>query len=209
MKKALLGAFAALFAVLGLVENAQARDGFYLTARGGMTWNNLNSKDDAISDDKVTKLDHVGVYSGAIGYKYKYFRGEFEYVWRADAEEDITTDSTMGSLPTGSMEVKSESYMFNAYLDFLPNYWISPYLSAGIGMSKLELTNETFSEDPEFAQSETWEKDTFTWQVGAGLTLRLNRCLNIDAGYRYYTLGKIENAEINTHEWYAGIRFTF
>ncbi len=202
MKKGLVLACSAMALVVAMSSVAEARDGFYLTARGGMTWNNLNSKKDAISEDKVSKLDHVGVYSGAIGYKYKYFRGELEYVWRADAEEDIST----GGTGTGTMSVKSESYMFNMYLDFMPNYWISPYIGGGIGMSKMELMNK---QPGMYGQEQTWEKNTFTWQVGTGLTIRLNRCLNIDAGYRYYTLGKIEGAEVNTHEWYGGIRFTF
>ena len=202
MKKSLVLACSALALGLALSSAAEARDGFYLTARGGMTWNNFNSKKDAISDKKVTKLDHVGVYSGAVGYKYKYFRGEFEYVWRADAEEAITE----GGIHTADMTVSSQSYMFNAYLDFMPNYWISPYIGGGIGMSKLELEHDGIG----IADPKThWNKNTFTWQIGAGLTIRLNRCLNIDAGYRYYTLGKIEEAEVNTHEWYAGLRFTF
>lgn len=202
MKKGLGLAGAALAAVLCLSTVAEARDGFYLTARGGMTWNNLNSKKDSVTADKVSKLDHVGMFGGAIGYKYKYFRAEFEYISRKDAEEEITTSG----VHTSDMTVSSDSYMANIYLDFMPNYWISPYVSAGIGMSQLEMTNKTVGA---FGQSEKWEKDTFTWQVGAGLTLRLNRCLNIDTGYRYYTLGKIENAEVNSHEWYAGLRFTF
>ena len=103
MKKSLVLACSALALGLTLSSTAEARDGFYLTARGGMTWNNFNSKKDAISDKKVTKLDHVGVYSGAVGYKYKYFRGEFEYVWRADAEESI---STAGN-PSAEMTVSS------------------------------------------------------------------------------------------------------
>ena len=200
MQKSLVLACSALALGLALSSMAEARDGFYLTARGGMTWNNFNSKKDAISDKKVTKLDHVGVYSGAVGYKYKYFRGEFEYVWRADAEEAITT----GDIHTADMTVSSKSYMFNAYLDFMPNYWISPYIGGGIGMSKLELEHDEVG-----PASQHWNKNTFTWQIGTGLTIRLNRCLNIDAGYRYYTLGKIEESEVNTHEWYAGLRFTF
>lgn len=201
MKKGLVLACSAMALALAMSSAAEARDGFYLTARGGMTWNNLNSKKDAVSADKLSKLDHVGVYSGAIGYKYKYLRSEFEYVWRADAEEDISS----GGIPLGTTSVKSESYMFNMFLDFMPNYWISPYIGGGIGMSKMELTNKNVGILP----AETWKENTFTWQVGTGLTIRLNRCLNIDAGYRYYTLGKIEGAEVNTHEWYGGIRFTF
>lgn len=202
MKKGLITACSALALVLAMSATAQARDGFYLTARGGMTWNNLNSKKDSVTADKVSKLDHVGVYGGAVGYKYGYLRAELEYVSRQDAEEEITT----GGAHTSDMTVSSESYMANLYLDFMPNYWISPYVSGGIGMTQLEMTNKTVGA---YGQSEKWEKDSFTWQLGAGLTLRLNRCLNIDTGYRYYTLGKIENAEVNAHEWYAGIRFTF
>lgn len=202
MKNSLKIACSAMALVVALSATAEARDGFYLAGRGGMTWNNLNGKDDSIADDKVSKLDHVGVYSGAIGYKYKYFRGELEYVWRDDAEEPIITEGDH----TSDMTVSSESYMFNMYLDFMPNYWISPYLSGGIGMTKLEMVNKGVGL---YASNEKWEKDSFSWQIGAGLTIRLNRCLNIDAGYRYYTLGKIEDAEVNTHEWYGGIRFTF
>ena len=94
MKKGLVLACSAMTIVFAMSSVAEARDGFYLTARGGMTWNNLNSKKDAISESKVSKLDHVGVYSGALGYKYKYLRSELEYVWRADAEEDISTSDS-------------------------------------------------------------------------------------------------------------------
>lgn len=203
MKNSLKIACSAMVLAIALSGAAEARDGFYLAGRGGMTWNNLNSKKHSISHKKVSKLDHVGVFSGAIGYKYKYVRGEFEYVWRDDAEEAIISS---GGNHFSDMAVSSESYMFNMYLDFMPNYWISPYLSAGIGMTKLDLTRTPTTP---FGVRGHWEEDKFSWQIGGGLTLRINRCLNLDAGYRYYTLGKIEGAEVNTHEWYGGIRFTF
>lgn len=202
MKKGLVLACSAMALTIAMSSAAEARDGFYLTARGGMAWNHLNSKKDSVTTAGISDLDSVGTYGGAIGYKYKYFRGELEYVWRDDAEEEVT----FSGIHISDMSVNSESYMFNLYFDFMPNYWISPYISAGLGMSKLEMTH---TEPGASGQSTTWEEDKFTWQVGGGLTIRINRCLNIDGGYRYYTLGKIENAEINTHEWYAGIRFTF
>jgi len=206
MKKTLSIACSALALMLATSTVAEARDGFYLAGRGGMTWNNLNSKKDSVTKGKVTKLDHVPMFSGAVGYKYKYFRGEFEYVWRDDAEEEVMTSAGGTQFHTSDMTVKSQSYMFNGYIDFLPNYWISPYISGGIGFSKLEMTDTTVGASP---QKNVWKKTRFTWQAGAGLSIRINKCLNLDAGYRYYTLGKIENAEINAHEWYGGIRFTF
>ncbi len=201
MKKTIVTACSAVALVLGLSNVAEARDGFYLTARGGMTWNNLNSKDDSITAAKISDLDSVSMYSGAIGYKYKYFRAELEYISRGDAEEDIIDAGVYNSTVT----VSSKSYMLNMYVDLMPNYWISPYFGGGIGYTELEMVNDNAG----YAYDEKWEESKFSWQIGAGLTLRINRCLNIDAGYRYHTLGKIEGAEINAHEWYGGIRFTF
>ena len=203
MKKSLVSALAALAVCLGLSSVAEARDGFYLTARGGMTWNSLNNKDDSVSAAAVSDLDSVGMFSGAVGYKYKYFRFELEYVSRDDAEEDIISEAGNHQ---STMTVSSSSYMFNIYVDLMPNYWISPYFGGGIGYSKLELLNDKADL---ISKDEKWEEDKFTWQIGGGLSIRINKCLNIDGGYRYYTLGKIEGAEVNAHEWYGGIRFTF
>ena len=166
-----------------------------------MTWNNLNTKDDAITAVKISDLDSVAMYSGAIGYKYRYFRAELEYVSRDDAEEDIVSRG----IHTSTATVSSQSYMLNIYVDLMPNYWISPYFGGGIGYSELEMVNENaFS-----GETEKWEENKFSWQIGGGLSIRINKCLNIDGGYRYYTLGKIEGAEVNAHEWYGGIRYTF
>jgi opacity protein-like surface antigen len=202
MIKSLKIACSAMALMVALGSVAEARDGFYLTGRGGMTWNNFNSKKDSVTDKKVSKLDHVSMYAGAIGYKYKYVRGELEYIWRDDAEEAIMTYG----VHTSDMTLSSQSIMANIYIDLMPNYWISPYVGGGLGITRLELTDKNTG----FAgNDEHWKENKFTWQLGAGLTIRINRCLNIDGGYRYFTLGKIDGAEVNAHEWYGGIRYTF
>ena len=203
MKKTLSIACSALALTLAMSTVAEARDGFYLAGRGGAAWNNFNSKEDSVTKGKISKLDHVPMFSGAIGYKYKYFRGEVEYIWRDDAEEDIF-DSDFG-FKEGDVTLTSQSIMFNAYIDFLPNYWISPYIGGGVGFSKVEFEFNQVG----IGQDMKVDKKKFTWQMGAGLSIRINKCLNLDAGYRYYTLGKIVDAEVNAHEWYGGIRFTF
>lgn len=200
MKKGL--ALASMGLAFGLLAStvAEARDGFYLTARGGRTWMNINSKDDDVNKKPDLEFPSVAMYSGAIGYKYKYFRGEIEYIVRDDTEEK-EYDSFGGLAATTN--VSADSIMFNAYIDFMPNYWFSPYITGGVGYSEIKY---------EFDDGDgktTIDDDKFSWQAGAGLTLRINKCLNIDGGYRYYTLGKIKEGEVNGHEWYAGIRFTF
>ena len=202
MKKGL--GLTCIIMALGLFTSsiAEARDGFYLTARGGKTWMNLNNSEDSVNTKADLSFDPVTMYSGAIGYKYKYFRGEIEYVVRDGASEDVYSTLTGGISSTS--EVEASSIMLNAYIDFMPNYWISPYINGGIGYSEITYTVT----DVGYGKNE-YDDNKFSWQVGAGLTLRINKCLNIDGGYRYYTLGKIEEGEVNGHEWYVGLRFTF
>ena len=80
--------------------------------------------------------------------------------------------------------LESDSYMANAYLDFMPNYWISPYISGGIGWTSLKLTNQ---DEDAMGTRESYKENNFTWTAGGGLTFRLNRCLNVDFGYRYFS----------------------
>jgi len=197
-------AASALVLSMALSAPAEARDGFYLAARGGLVWNNFNSKDDAVSETSQSNIGRANEYSGAIGYRYKFVRAEIEYIHRDDTDEPYDDEN---GVHTADLSVGSKSLMFNGYLDFLPNYWISPYIGGGLGVSKIEFTH---TEVGALGGSDTWKKNrAFTWQAGAGVSIRLNKCLNIDTGYRYWTLGKILHAEVNAHEWYAGLRFTF
>jgi opacity protein-like surface antigen len=200
MKKGLV--LACMGMTLSLIAStaAQARDGFYLSARAGKTWFNTNRKDESVSTKADISFDPVTMYSGALGYKYKYFRGEIEYVVRDEAEEE--TYNSDGDI-ANTTYVEANSIMLNAYIDFLPNYWISPYITGGIGYSEIKFTLDDGHDET------VVDENKFSWQAGAGLTLRINKCLNIDGGYRYYTLGKIEEGEVNGHEWLIGLRFTF
>ena len=204
MKKTLLFAASALVLSATLAQTAAAKDGFYIAARIGQTDPNLNDERDKASDEALRDFDVVTMYSGALGYRYRYFRAEFEYIHRDEVAE-LATYPDAGNL---SAKISSEatSYMLNGYIDFLPYYVVSPFIQAGIGMTDVSLTNAptTAGQAPQ-----TWEDNTLTWTVGAGLTVRLNKCVNIDAGYRYYDMGSIDHLNFNAHEYYAGLRYTF
>ena len=94
MKKGLI--LACVCFAFGLLTGtiAEARDGFYLTARGGRTWMNLNNSEDAVSQKADLAFNSVMMYSGALGYKYKYFRGEIEYVSRDNSEKDKYSETS-------------------------------------------------------------------------------------------------------------------
>ena len=200
MNKIFATAASALVLTLAVSSVAEARDGFYVAVRGGYTDYNLNDENDSVS--RAARIDLNGTWnvSGALGYKYKYFRLEGEYIYRDDEDDHYES-----GLSKYDVSQESDSFMLNAYVDFMPNYWISPYVAGGIGISRLEIEHK----DTQFGYKQSWDEDNFTWMLGAGLSLRLNRCLNFDAGYRYMDMEEIDHGETTAHEWYGGLRYTF
>lgn len=205
MKKTLLAATSAMVLAISAASSAYAKDGFYLGVRGGNTNFNLNNKEDASTDTARADYGDTWHISGALGYKYKYFRLEGEYIFRNKIDDNYF-DGPSNFAYTRNVKLDADTFLANAYIDIMPNYWISPFITGGIGMSRLELeskVNDNIS--PTVKESDK----TFTWAVGAGVSIRLNRCLNLDAGYRYVDMGELGDAEFTLHEVYGGLRFTF
>lgn len=200
MQKKLLTLASALLLSTTIAGSASARDGFYIAVRGGVTNSNLNDVDAKVSDKADIDFDNVWMMSGAVGYRYSYFRAELEYSYREDHDE--TSDSGLSTTKFGS-----QNLMLNGYLDIMPNYVISPYISGGIGFTKLKL--DTTSTMGALVFEDNRDETSFTWSIGAGLTVRINKCLNLDGGYRYIDMGDIDSANVNAHEWYFGLRYTF
>ena len=207
MRKIYLTTASALVLSMVAAAAAEARDGFYIAARGGYTDFNVNNKEDSVADKAKVELGSGWHASGAIGYKKGYFRIEGEYIYRDSSDDEYPSKTTIGAGHKTILD--SDSFMANAYLDIMPNYWISPYFTGGIGLTRLDLENTDFAPSGMISDKETDSADNFTWQIGAGLSLRINRCLNLDAGYRYIDMGEIDDADINAHEWYGGLRYTF
>ena len=200
MQKKVFTLLGALLLSTAIAGAAEARDGWYAAFRGGVTNSNLNDVDDKATDEAEIDFDNVWMMSGAIGYRYSYFRAELEYTYREDHSEEYD-----GGL--SGTEFGATNLMLNGYFDFLPNYVISPYVSAGIGWTQVSLDTFSYSYGKTIVEGN--ESDNFTWSLGAGMTVRINKCLNIDAGYRYIDMGDIESANVNAHEIYFGLRYTF
>ncbi len=200
-KKFLMAASALVLASFVTVSAAEARDGLYLSVKGGRTNPNMNSKKDSFYDKAAIDFDDVWFVSGAFGYRWKYFRAELEYTYRDDYSERVA-----GTLPGTMREasLEAQSYMVNGYIDLMPNYILSPYISGGLGYTDLTMTTRATGGNPR-----SWDENNFTWSLGGGLSIRLNKCLNFDFGYRYLDMGSIDEAEVNAHEYYAGLRYTF
>ena len=212
MKKLLLSAVA-LFGMIFSGENIALAscDGPYLAVRGGVANHTLGDKDENVATDKKLDIDdNSGMFSGALGYRYKYFRFEAEYVYRQDAEDSNTS---FAELPSGGMvasrrssEFSSKSYMANVYWDLSPYTMFTPYLSAGLGITSLEYT---FKMNDSYNNTVKYDKDNFTWSVGGGISAQVTTRFNIDLGYRYYDMGDLDSGAVHNHEVYGGLRYTF
>ncbi|MBR1605643.1 MAG: porin family protein [Alphaproteobacteria bacterium] len=213
MKKILLTS-AAIFSFLIATENQAfaSCDGPYLAVRGGVANHTLGDKDENVATDKKLDIDDNSLMiSGALGYRYKYFRIEGEYVWRKDSEDKKTTYAKIPVVGgykanTRTAEFSSKSYMANIYWDLSPYTMFTPYVSAGLGITSLEYT---FKMNDSNGTHVKYEEDNFTWSVGGGLSAQVTSRFNIDLGYRYYDMGELESGEVHNHEVYGGLRYTF
>ncbi|MBE6446194.1 MAG: hypothetical protein E7021_02160 [Alphaproteobacteria bacterium] len=118
-------------------------------------------------------------YSGslAFGAKYKFLRGELEGSYTTKAEEKIG-DATAG--------VQTGSLMMNLYFDIPVSDSFLPYVMLGGGAAynhvKLEYGNQSVSN----------HKMNPAWQVGAGISYKVNQKLFTDLGYRYSDYGNVD-----------------
>ncbi|MBQ7632514.1 MAG: porin family protein [Alphaproteobacteria bacterium] len=205
MKKLLLITSALVIGVFAAQEAMADCNGIYVGIRAGSAKHNYSKKDHFNMDG----LDsHVFMWSGALGYRYNYYRTELEYVWRDKDKWTMTSGSASDKL-----SFQTQSFMWNHYIDFLPYNWWSPYVGAGLGFTKMKYhdtyTNNKYGEVIDQTAGYNTTPTKFTWSVGGGLTLKVTNKFNIDAGYRYYDMGSIHKMDVKAHEIYGGLRYVF
>lgn len=205
MKKLLLTA-SALVLGLAVATDAMADcNGLYVGVRAGAAKHDYSKKNSM----GMNKLDsNVFMMSGALGYRYNYYRTELEYVWR-DKDDWKKQDGMVST----ELDFRSQSFMWNHFIDILPYNWWSPYVGAGIGFTKMKYHDKTVLDGgAEVIDRTAGYNNTptrFTWSVGGGLTLKVTNKFNVDAGYRYYDMGAIHKMDVKAHEFYGGLRYVF
>lgn len=176
-------------------------DGFYLAGRaGGAKFKLEDSRSgvsNSVSNYVVDKKRFMA--SGALGYRYKHFRGELEYVWRKK------NSATVSGITDGKFS--SQSYMFVVYYDFFPYKWFTPFVNAGVGYThnKLGFYNKIVRTGYQV------KDNAFTWSLGGGISAKITNRWNLDFGYRYYDMGEFSllngKTDVTNQEIYAGLRY--
>ena len=197
----------------GLISNANAQ--LYFGGNIGLA---MLKKADITEGSETFEIGFKDdlVLAGLVGYSLNdNFRVEGEVAYQ---ENDLK------SLGMGGIEINADmigdfrgettnlSWLLNGYYDFTPNGNFRPYLTAGIGMSKVNI--EFRLEDPSFGVIGAADNDsTMTYHLGAGMGYMITDNITLDLRYRYLMLDDptFDNASMDyaSHNITGGIRISF
>jgi len=216
-----------LFFIIGVVafsEELIPQRGFY--ARVDVGYSNARDPELAIPSGPIpADIGSSVVYGGGFGYAYvPGLRGDFTLDYRSGFQQV----SGFSAMPKGNADIKSLTALASVYFDVLPYERISPYVGAGLGMSRNDLDTITIKnvDGSLLGTIAGSTKNNFAWQFCVGGAFRLQSNLLIDAGYHYLSAGDYESRDsltlsdgtivsaktrgsVRAHEFLASLQFTF
>ena len=172
--------------------------GLILTPEGTTTAGDMTGEDVA----------NLALFSAGVGYRFSNkLRADLTADYRTDAEFDATTPGGAAV----SSEVNGLAVMLNGYYDIGTFEGFTPYLGGGVGIVRLETTEQTGT----MAAGDT--STNFAWALNVGSAIDLGNDENTlaDVSYRFVSLGKFKQQDGTTyddlmvHEFRAGLRHHF
>ena len=235
-----------LAAILSTSSFAYADSGLYTSLKAGVSDTKFEDyKLDLADGDESLVYKHKDadetIYpniSAAIGFDFSKVskvnaRAELEYTYKDKAtfapniSSAIFNGVDFSNLTEGFPsvlvnELRTQSLMLNGYYDFKNKSKFTPYLSAGVGVSRIE--NKVSINPEALGTSENITTDTnnnFTWTAGAGVAYKVTENVALDLSYRYVDAGetdvsqsfegtKLKNtADLVSHDYSLGVRYNF
>ena len=196
MKKIL----AALLLTLPTMAVAVDLDGYYITAKGGVSKTmdtGTTSFTNAVPTLIVMENEDLGTGS-AFGFSVgKYLTNSFRLELEAIKRTGYEFDARATDFPTYTEEAKIETHalFINGFYDFQPfslkSTSITPYLGGGVGISrnKMGTTVEHNNGIPDGATYDGNTINQFAYKLSAGTLVSLTEHLSLDVNYQYVNLG--------------------
>ena len=236
-----------LAAILSTSSFAYADSGLYTSLKAGISDTKFedykldlaDGNDSLVFKHKDADETIYPNISAAIGFDFSKVskvnaRAELEYTYKDKATfapnissaifNGVELQALEGFPSLFVNELRTQSLMLNGYYDFKNKSKFTPYLSAGVGVSRIE---NKVSINPEFfGDSENITTDTnnnFTWTAGAGIAYKVTENVALDLAYRYVDAGetdvsqsfegigiKLKNtADLVSHDYSLGVRYNF
>ncbi|MGA2054544.1 MAG: outer membrane beta-barrel protein [Bradyrhizobium sp.] len=190
--------------------------GWYL--RGDIGFSNQSVNNLSINDPRLlagvvpgtqtqsTGFDTGGIFGVGAGYQFNnWFRVDVTGQYRGKSNFKGTdlfqTFDVGGPAPEVDNYNASKSellFLANAYVD-LGTWWcVTPFIGAGIGTSRVTISNFTDAGNiplgfpnggPSFATAATGSKWNFAWAAHAGLAYKVTPNMTVELAYSYVNLG--------------------
>jgi len=190
---------------------AQDFGGWYLRGDIGFSNQSISKRDyysypNLLSLQQQSSFDTAGIFGIGVGYQFNnWFRADVTGQYRGKANFhglDLTSYTDTGTVQRGSDTYSASKSEFvvlaNLYAD-LGTWWcLTPFIGAGIGMSRNTISNFTdigvngtaaFGTVPGLAFAPSASKWNFAWALHTGLAYRVTPNMTVELGYSYMNLG--------------------
>ena len=200
MKKIL----AALLLTLPTMAMAIDLEGYYITAKGGVskTFNTGTTSFNSAGGGLLFTLEDKDLGTGsAFGFSVgKYltdsFRLELEAIKRAGYEYDANQTNINPEL-SHKAKIETHALFINGFYDFQPftmsNTAITPYLGGGVGISRNKMGTDVAHLNgiphPNGVTNDGNTINQFAYKFSAGTLVSLTEQLSLDVNYQYVNLG--------------------
>jgi opacity protein-like surface antigen len=198
MKKIL----AALLLTLPTLAVAVDLDGYYITAKGGVSKTRdtgettFNAANGALRTFENEDLGTGSAFGFSVGkYLTDSFRLELEAIKRTGYEFDPLFTTAGLTTATEKAKIQTEALFVNGFYDFQPfsirNTAITPYLGGGVGISRNKM-GTAVEHNNGLPTGTTIDGNTinqFAYKLSAGTLVSITEQLSLDVNYQYVNLG--------------------
>lgn len=202
-------------------EELKAVNGFYIGVGGG-------TQSRERSAEETTAIDFERGYglNGVIGYRINNFRLEGEVSYFNNGNEAFVFLPDTSEPATGQIALRA--FMFNVYYDIpIRRSRFKPYIGAGLGTYKSDIqgfSSPTLISATNFPPNgvvlDVTSRETFAYQLRAGVGYLFNPRTEAFLGYRYFhgnrlefqtgnPFGVLRPSGAHTHTIEAGFRYSF
>ena len=141
-------------------------------------------------------FDTAGIFDLGVGYRFNnWFRGDVTGQYRGNANFHGLDIVNFNGRVIGTDEYRASKHewvaMVNGYVD-LGTWWcMTPFVGAGVGMSRNTISNFVDINTPNLsvAFAPTASKWDFAWAVHAGVGYKVTPGLTLELAYHYMNLG--------------------
>lgn len=188
------------------LKKVELTEGVYVAVNGGVAFledGDAGLAKDADYWDGYAVTVAVGKRIGAMDKRVR-IEGELGY------QKNEVDDCATSRCRNASGDLQAYSFLVNGYFDLVKGKKIVPYLTAGVGVARVDAEIDLGRRSVEV------EDLGLAYQVGAGIAYHISDNWHIDLKYRYMGTGEINDyklyntePEFETQNVFLGLRYRF